>query len=65
MMYAKGYSLALQGIKLSSFSVGIPPDPYCCLYGTIKGIGDVIAIIEGVVIKKFLIGASKLLSIPV
>jgi len=44
------------------FSGGKPPEPFCCLYGTIKDIFNVMNSIEGVVIKAFLVSVLKLLA---
>ena len=46
---------------VKNFSGGRLADSLCFLYGTIKKIGNIIANV-GVVIKEYLIGASKLLS---
>ena len=66
MMFAKGHSPALQGILTVKMFMGAsPPDSLCCLYNNIKGIGNIIASVEGVVIKTFLIKAPEPLPLAV
>ena len=52
-------------MQLGKVSQGKPSDPLCCIYGTLKDIGNIIANVESMVIKTFLIRAPKLLPVTV
>ena len=56
----------LENVIVKLFFGGKPPDLLCYLSGTIRSMGNIIANVEGVVLKVFLIGApSSFLSLYV